>query len=96
MVIGVTGVMWALQAGGELDWALPQSHVMQIEGDRELYVGGVHVHIFLKEPNFPLRNPKVHTCNVLDAMASIDALPCLMPLLPHCLDSCNALVDAIS
>ena len=32
---------------------------MQLEGDKELYVGGVHVHIFLKDPHFPLRNPKV-------------------------------------
>ena len=30
-----------------------------MEGDRELFVGGVHVHIFLKDPHFPLRNPKV-------------------------------------
>lgn len=33
---------------------------MQLEGDKELYVGGVHVHIFLKDPHFPLRNPKVN------------------------------------
>lgn len=50
-----------MQAGGERDWAVPEGHVMPAEGDKELYVGGVHVHIFLKEPNFPLRNPKVQT-----------------------------------
>ena len=38
---------------------MPESHQMQLEGDKELYVGGVHVHIFLKDPHFPLRNPKV-------------------------------------
>lgn len=52
-------LLWVLQAGGARDWGLPESHVLQVEGDRELYVGGVHVHVFLKEPNFPLRNPKV-------------------------------------
>ena len=34
---------------------------MQLEGEKELYVGGVHVRIFLKDPHFPLRNPKVCT-----------------------------------
>ncbi len=48
-----------LQAAGQRDWSLPDSHQMQLEGDKELYVGGVHVHIFLKDPHFPLRNPKV-------------------------------------
>ena len=48
-----------LQAAGQRDWSLPDSHQTQLEGDKELYVGGVHVHIFLKDPHFPLRNPKV-------------------------------------
>lgn len=42
-----------------MDWGLPESQQSQVEGDRELFVGGVHVHIFLKDPHFPLRNPKV-------------------------------------
>ena len=42
-----------------MDWGLPESQQTQVEGDRELFVGGVHVHIFLKDPHFPLRNPKV-------------------------------------
>ena len=50
-----------VQAAGQRDWSLPESHQMQLEGDKELYVGGVHVHIFLKDPHFPLRNPKVST-----------------------------------
>ena len=48
-----------VQAAGQRDWSLPESHQMQLEGAKELYVGGVHVHIFLKDPHFPLRNPKV-------------------------------------
>ena len=48
-----------MQARGEKDWSLPDSHQMQLEGEKELYVGGVHVRIFLKDPQFPLRNPKV-------------------------------------
>lgn len=64
-----------MQARGERDWAVSESHVMPAEGDRELYVGGVHVHIFLKEPNFPLRNPKV-TPLPPPLPSKCQALPC--------------------
>ncbi|KAL0040215.1 hypothetical protein WJX77_000548 [Trebouxia sp. C0004] len=57
----------AAQAAGQRDWSLPESHQMQLEGDKELYVGGVHVHIFLKDPHFPLRNPKAFLEGLLEA-----------------------------
>ncbi|KAL0042756.1 hypothetical protein WJX79_009797 [Trebouxia sp. C0005] len=57
----------AAQAAGQRDWSLPDSHQMQLEGDKELYVGGVHVHIFLKDPHFPLRNPKAFLEGLLEA-----------------------------
>ena len=41
---------------------------MQVEGDSELFVGGVHVHIFLKDPHFPLRNPKVNMQTAVQAI----------------------------
>jgi DnaJ family protein C protein 13 len=49
----------AAQARGEKNWALPESYTIQHEElQDELYVGGVYARLFLKDPRFPLRNPK--------------------------------------
>ena len=77
-----------MQARGERDWAVPESHVMPAEGDRELYVGGVHVHIFLKEPNFPLRNPKVNPPPPLPIPPACQALSC------PCAQLCRSMTQA--
>jgi hypothetical protein len=47
------------QAGGSWEWRLPDSFRMEHQGlQDELYVGGVYVRFFLKDPHFPLRDPK--------------------------------------
>jgi len=49
------------QAQGKRDWALPEGFKIQFEGEQaELFVGGVYVRLFLKNPQFPLRHPKVY------------------------------------
>ena len=51
--------MLALQAQGKLEWSLPEDFQMQFEGlTGELFIGGVYVRLFLKNPSFPLRAPK--------------------------------------
>ena len=48
-----------MQAHGQRDWALPEGFRIQFEGEAaELFVGGVYVRLFLKNPQFPLRHPK--------------------------------------
>ena len=64
-----------VQAAGQKDWALPEGHHMQVEGDSELFVGGVHVHIFLKDPHFPLRNPKVNMQAAVWGSSAHDMIP---------------------
>lgn len=47
------------QAEGRLEYSLPQGYSLQyskLQG--ELYVGGVYVRLFLKNPRFPLRDPR--------------------------------------
>jgi hypothetical protein len=47
------------QAHGQRDWALPEGFRLAFEGEAaELFVGGVYVRLFLKNPAFPLRHPK--------------------------------------
>lgn len=59
VVQDLTGVMWGQQAHGQRDWALPEGFRIQFEGEAaELFVGGVYVRLFLKNPQFPLRDPK--------------------------------------
>ena len=49
-----------MQAQGKLDWSLPQGFRLHFEGlDGELYVGGVYVRRFLRQPGFALAAPKV-------------------------------------
>ena len=51
-----------MQAQGRRDWALPEGFKIQFEGEQaELFIGGVYVRLFLKNPQFPLRHPKVKT-----------------------------------
>ena len=60
-----------LQAQGTRDWALPEGFRIQFEGEQaELFVGGVYVRLFLKNPQFPLRHPKVRPPNVTPHAAS--------------------------
>ena len=57
-----------LQATGKLEWAPPEDYRIQFEGlSSELYVGGVYVRLFLKNPGFPLREPKVFLEGLLKA-----------------------------
>ena len=57
---GAKPAIRAAQAAGKLDWSLPQGFSLEFEGlQGELYVGGVYVHRFLKEPGFALSAPKV-------------------------------------
>ena len=50
----------ALQAGGQGDWGLPEGWRLEhpaLAGEE--VVGGVYVRLFLKNPTFPLRSPRV-------------------------------------
>jgi DnaJ family protein C protein 13 len=46
-----------LQAAGQLEWSLPEGYSLRQEGgaQEELFVGGVYVRLFLKNPQYPLR-----------------------------------------
>ena len=49
-----------VQAQGKLDWSLPEGFHLHFEGlEGELYVGGVYVRKFMKQPGFALAAPKV-------------------------------------
>ena len=49
-----------MQAQGDLGWSLPESFHLHFEGlEGELYVGGVYVRRFLKQPGYALSAPKV-------------------------------------
>ena len=51
-----------MQAQGRRDWSLPEGFRIQFEGEQaELFIGGVYVRLFLKNPQFLLRDPKVLT-----------------------------------
>lgn len=50
----------AAQARGKREWALPEDFQLRFENEAaELFVGGVYVRLFLRDPRFPLRSPKV-------------------------------------
>ena len=53
--------LWpGMQAQGNLDWSLPESFHLHFEGlEGELYVGGVYLRRFLKQPGYALSAPKV-------------------------------------
>lgn len=47
------------QAQGPFEWALPADFSIVFDSLKsELYIGGVYVRLFLKNPSFPLRAPK--------------------------------------
>jgi hypothetical protein len=47
------------QARGAREWALPENFQLRFESEAaELFVGGVYVRLFLRDPRFPLRSPK--------------------------------------
>ena len=48
-----------LQAQGRRDWSPPEGWQVEHEGlQAELFTGGVYLTLFMKNPQFPLRNPK--------------------------------------
>lgn len=54
-------VLLLLQAGGTLEWQLPDGFRMQYqELAGELMVGGVYVRLYLKDPRYPLRWEGTH------------------------------------
>lgn len=60
-----------MQACGAKEWALPEGFRVQFEGlAGELYIGGVYVRLFLKNPSFPLRNPKAFLEGLLEAFTA--------------------------
>ncbi|KAK9807966.1 hypothetical protein WJX73_008492 [Symbiochloris irregularis] len=63
------------QARGELQWTLPEGHQLQFEAlANEMYVGGVYVRLFLKNPTFPLRSPKAFAEGLMESYVA-RALP---------------------
>eukprot|EP00898_Chlorokybus_atmophyticus_P007654 jgi/Chlat1/7890/Chrsp66S00581 len=51
--------LYAQQMRGQMDWRLPEGwHFTYVDLSNELQVGGVYVRMYLKDPKFPLRNPK--------------------------------------
>lgn len=62
------------QRPASLDWAPPDGTLVQHSclnaGEDSLYVGGVYVGLFLKDPQYPLRNPKGFLEGLLDEYIS--------------------------
>lgn len=57
------------QARGRREWALPEDFQLRFESEAaELFVGGVYVRLFLRDPRFPLRSPKVRATGVPGAV----------------------------
>lgn len=64
-----------MQAQGALQWALPDGYKLQFEAlANELYIGGVYVRLFLKNPTFPLHAPKVGRPAACSTTAEAEAL----------------------
>lgn len=50
---------WSEAMWNEEEWSLPRNYHMEYpELAQELYVGGIYIRLFLKDPKFPLRDPK--------------------------------------
>ncbi|CAL9234395.1 unnamed protein product [Arabidopsis halleri] len=58
------------QKGSVIEWDVPEQSAGQPELRYELQVGGVNVRLFLKDPKFPLRNPKRFLEGLLDQYLS--------------------------
>ncbi|KAG9456503.1 hypothetical protein H6P81_001011 [Aristolochia fimbriata] len=56
--------------GREIDWDVPEQASGQQEMRDEPQVGGIYVRLFLKDPKFPLRNPKRFLEGLLDQYVS--------------------------
>ncbi|CAA0821067.1 DnaJ homolog subfamily C GRV2 [Striga hermonthica] len=54
------------QVSGHVDWDAPEQASGQQEMRDEPQVGGIYVRLFLKDPKFPLRNPKRFLEGLLD------------------------------
>lgn len=65
-----------MQAKGGKEWVLPEGFCLEFDALRgELMVGGVYVRLFMKKPQFPLRNPKVRSSSEAAAPACFP-FPC--------------------
>ncbi|XAR66965.1 hypothetical protein NMG60_11013364, partial [Bertholletia excelsa] len=61
--------------GTVVDWDVPQKESGQQEMRNEPQVGGIYVRLFLRDPQFPLRNPKRFLDGLLDQyLSSITAM----------------------
>ena len=50
---------WNEALWNDEEWSLPRNYHMEYpELAQELYVGGIYIRLFLKDPKFPLRDPK--------------------------------------
>ncbi|KAL3839856.1 hypothetical protein ACJIZ3_024447 [Penstemon smallii] len=58
------------QVKGRVDWDVPEQASNQPEMRDEPQVGGIYVRLFLKDPKFPLRNPKRFLEGLLDQYLS--------------------------
>ncbi|KAK6941565.1 GYF domain 2 [Dillenia turbinata] len=56
--------------GRVVDWDVPEQTSSQAELKDEPQVGGIYVRLFLKDPKFPLRNPKRFLEGLLDQYVS--------------------------
>ncbi|GFP82733.1 Dnaj homolog subfamily c grv2 [Phtheirospermum japonicum] len=54
------------QVNGHVDWDAPEQASSQQDMRDEPQVGGIYVRLFLKDPKFPLRNPKRFLEGLLD------------------------------
>lgn len=57
-----------MQAEGQFEWSIPAEFSIHFQGlDLQLFIGGVYVHQYLKNPGFPLRDPKAFLEGLLKA-----------------------------
>jgi len=69
------------QARGAREWALPENFQLRFESEAaELFVGGVYVRLFLRDPRFPLRSPKARgptrVCTRPSVLRCAQPVPC--------------------
>ena len=49
-----------MQAQGILDWSIPADFSVKFQGlESQLYIGGVYINQYLKNPGYPLRDPRL-------------------------------------
>ncbi|CAD7701733.1 unnamed protein product, partial [Ostreobium quekettii] len=78
------------QASGPLDWSLPGAFTLEHdELQGELYIGGVYIRLYMKDPKAPLRRPKEFLEGLLERYVQEIGNPQCPPDLPVLLSAAS-------